>query len=755
MYSLHKLGWYGFQELCLTIAREILGQTTMSFLSSNDAGQDGSFTGIWENMNGERFEGVFVIQCKHTSKTDYNIKFSDLKDEFEKCKKLAENGECDVYIIMTNAGVSGRLKSRIKAELSVIGISHVLIFGDTWINQIIQENRKLRSLVPRVYGLGDLSQILDERVYRQGMLILDSLKEELGKVVITDAYRKATKSLNDHSFVLIIGEPASGKTTIASMLAMGALDLWGTRIMKLDSPRIVIEHWNPEDPNQFFWIDDAFGVTQYERSLALEWNHSLLHVKAMLKYGAKIVMTSRDYIYSKARNDLKESVFPLLNESQVVIDIQNLTLEEKKQILYNHIKMGNQPKIFRSKIKPFLDYISNLTGFIPETARRLGTKYFTENLYLNDYHLKHFVNKQEAFLLEVIIGLDLDNQAALALIYMNNDKLIAPVDLKEHELNAIHKMGSSEGGCSNALNALNGSLVKISQDEEFMYWKFKHPTIGDSFSIFVTQNPELIEVYLIGTPVDKLLDQITCGNVGLEKAVVIPKQFYKLILDRIKSFNHTSDYKNEYLAKWGAKDKLYSFLAFRCSKEFLVLYIRENEEILLETTTPGLMLEYAPEIELAYSLYSKNLLPEDNRILFVKTISEYSISGSDFFALKSEKIKSIFNAQEFEQLILEIKNKLIPNLHDATYSFKEGFDSHEDPGDFMQPLLESYQILIDLYENEPDIKLDVEREINRVYEWIAENEMESKEIIPREKFITSDGNLAHITNRSIFDDIDI
>lgn len=38
MYDLHNLGWSSFQQLCLTITREILGQTVESFLDSGDGG---------------------------------------------------------------------------------------------------------------------------------------------------------------------------------------------------------------------------------------------------------------------------------------------------------------------------------------------------------------------------------------------------------------------------------------------------------------------------------------------------------------------------------------------------------------------------------------------------------------------------------------------------------------------------------------------------------------------------------------------
>ena len=47
------------------------------------------------------------------------------------------------------------------------------------------------------------------------------MRDDLAKVVITDAYRQAVKAIDKHGFVLIIGEPASGKSTIASLLAMG------------------------------------------------------------------------------------------------------------------------------------------------------------------------------------------------------------------------------------------------------------------------------------------------------------------------------------------------------------------------------------------------------------------------------------------------------------------------------------------------------------------------------------------------------
>ena len=363
---------------------------------------------------------------------------------------------------MTNAGLSGTRAGKIKALFKAAGVKHVATFGSTWISQQIRENKRLRMLVPRVYGLGDLSQILDERAYAQARAILESMREDLAKVVVTDAYRKAVEALNKHSFVLLIGEPAAGKTTIASLLAMAALDQWNASMLKLDDPGKVAEHWNPDEPSQFFWLDDAFGVTQYEDFLVHRWNHILPQIRTMLRKGAKIVMTSRDYIYNRARKDLKESAFPLLKESQVVIDVHDLSADEKRQILYNHLKLGKQPRSFRTEIKPYLEDVASHPRFIPETARRLADPLFTKDLFIDEYYLGQFVEKREQLLQEVLQGLDADSKAALALIYMRNDRLESPIELQPSETEALERLGSDLGGCVTALEALKGSLVLLS-----------------------------------------------------------------------------------------------------------------------------------------------------------------------------------------------------------------------------------------------------------------------------------------------------
>ncbi|MEX0943367.1 MAG: hypothetical protein WD002_12575, partial [Pseudomonadales bacterium] len=453
-----------------------------SFLDSNDGGRDGAFTGLWKTAGQESFSGQFVIQCKFTSKINHALKMSDISDEIDKAKRLVSQGLCDSYVLMSNAGISGTTAEKIRSAFEQAGVKHVATLGSTWISQQILENKRLRMLVPRVYGLGDLGQILDDRAYAQARTILESMREDLAKVVVTDAYRRAVDAINAHGFVLLIGEPAAGKTTIASLLAMAALDQWNASTLKLDNPGQVVEHWNPEEPSQFFWLDDAFGVTQYEDFLVRGWNHILPQAQSMLRKGTKIVMTSRDYIYNRARKDLKESAFPLFKESQVVIDVHELSANEKRQILYNHLKLGRQSRSFLADIKPYLENVANHSRFIPETARRLADPLFTNDLFLDEYYIGQFVERREQLLRDILQNLDIDSKAALALIFMRNGQLESPIELQASESQALERLGSDLGNCITTLETLKGSLVLFSSASGNAAWEFKHPTIGDAYA---------------------------------------------------------------------------------------------------------------------------------------------------------------------------------------------------------------------------------------------------------------------------------
>ena len=353
-FDLHKLGWKAFEDLVACIFREVMGQSFQSFTAGPDGGRDGAFYGTWETQCGDTLSGSFTIQCKHSSKPESNLTDSTIHDELVTIEHLAAEGLADVYIFVTNMRLSGNVENTATRAIQAAGAGTARIYGPRWIDAQISENPRLRRLVPRLYGLGDLTRIMTHQAYRQARSTLEHLAPDLVTFVPTDSYRKCAHALGKYGFVLLLGEPASGKTMIASLLALSAADEWGLQTLLLAGPEDFTRLWNPDDPGQFFWVDDAFGSTQYDPRRAREWNQRLPLLKTAIGKGARAIFTSRDYIFRAAMNDLKTSSFELFQDSRISIQVEHLTELERQQILYNHLKCGKQSIEFRGAVKPWL-----------------------------------------------------------------------------------------------------------------------------------------------------------------------------------------------------------------------------------------------------------------------------------------------------------------------------------------------------------------------------------------------------------------
>jgi len=451
------------------------------------------------------------------------------------------------------------------------GVKHPLVLGHEWLCRVLTENPRLRRLVPRVYGLGDLGQILDERVFDQAKQIIAYQRSTLDKFVPTRAYRDAARAISSHGFVLLIGEPASGKSTIASLLAVSAADEWKLNTVFADRPDVVQRHWNPNDPAQFFVIDDAFGATQYDQERVNLWNTLFPVISAAIHQGCRIIMTSRDYIFRRAQSELKISAFPLLENSRVIIHVEELSKSEKQQIVYNHMKLGDQPKWFKIRIKPFLSDVTELDIMLPEVARRLGASAFTRKLFLDKENVLDFFKRPHAFLKETLRTISVGEKAAIAVLFMHGGKISTPVSFIQADTQAISALGASIPQTRASFTNLEGSFLQLVPDGDRQLWQYRHPTIRDAFADIVAEDPEQLDIYLAGAPTDTMLGEVTCGNVYLQGArLIVPLERFHSVIKRLSD-----------LADAGRWYRVESFLANRCSESFVRQYFAERPSDLL------------------------------------------------------------------------------------------------------------------------------------------------------------------------------
>jgi hypothetical protein len=756
-FELHTLGWKAFQSLCATVVSEILGQTFQIFSSTEDAGRDGAFRGKWKSRKGQSWKGSFTVQCKYFSNPSARLTRATLREEVGKAKLLHSHGEADNYVLITNARLTASSEQELKAEFAAAtDIQNVVFLGYEWLCAKIRESGRLRMLVPRVYGLGDLSQILDERGYDQAEAILKSLGSDLRKFVLTDSYTRAAKAAINKGFVLLLGRAGAGKSIIGATLAVGGIDLFKCRPMKVPSAAYFKDHWNTHE-RQFFWIDDAFGSTQYERDWALAWNTVLSEMLAAIANGSKILFTSRDYIYEAAIEDLKLPAFPLFQDSQVVIDVEKLSDEERKQILYNHLKLGNQPRVFKTRIKPFLDKIAVNRHFLPEIMRRLSDPMFTTSLIIDDNSLVNFVEKPEQYLVDVMKNLAPAMKGAVALVFMRAGVLDSPVECSQEEVKAVQRLGTSVSAAVRALKQGRDSFFLLATDDSRAYWRFRHPSMRDAFASLVASDAEVLHIYLQGAPIERIALEVSCGK-KLEhgQKILVPRILYPLIARRLQELPEGD--------AWHSKHgDLMRFLSWRCGKDFLEYYIKIYPDIFTKCRLLGAYLHAYPSFQLVPVLFSHGLLPETERLHFVNAIKKITETTFDADFL-NEDIRKIFTKTELEACILNLSNYMTRSMEreirdrESEFEPEEG-SSGEDHFEFIMRHLRSFRKelarrrgkkareIVEEIERDVDLIKELARDLDRKREELP---MEEPEPELRPTHIADGAS----NSRSVFEDVD-
>ena len=674
-YPLHFLGWNAFQELAISVAEVCLSRPVQTFLPSSDAGRDGAFIGRWDGVN----PGRSTVQCKFTSKQGHNLSLSLLKDELTKAKRLVELGEADDYIIITNHHVTGESDLAIKAAFLEAGVKECQIFGADWINRQIRSSPKLRMLVPRLYGLGDLHDLLDGRAYQQAQMILSAMGDDLQRIVVTDAHRQSVKAISEHNLVLLLGAPAAGKSTIGASIAVGAADRWQCSTVRATSADDLQRHLNPEG-GQFFWIDDAWGSKQYQKQTAEAWNQVFPFMHSAMRRGTRFLITSRDYIWRSAKSDLKLSALPVLNKSQVVIDVHNLSNAERAQILYNHLKFGDQPKTFRSAVKSLLPAVATRGDFLPETARRLGSTFFAKNLLPIERVLTDFFASPRDFLRETLTGLSPECRAAIAVVFLNGGKVRSPVSASELEAGAS-AFGVSVASVRGELDALNGSVLLLALDEQGHYWTYKHPTVSDAFSAYLAGSPELIEVYLRGAKAETILYEVVCAGESIQGApLVVPASLSALLVERIQNVDILH---------------LRTFMSYRSSTAVNALLMARRPDVLKGFSHFIAPIKDDADASLLSKLHRQGILSEEQRLNFVTSVMTSLIDEGDATFLEKPYLEEVLNAEEMDEVRRLARETVFPRLKYYVDQLQSSWDPEYPPEEHFSRLEDSVMRLCD------------------------------------------------------------
>lgn len=742
--ALHTLGWKSFQDLCAQICEECLQRPVEVFREAQDGGQDGAFRVI--PTANSSLSGT--VQCKFSGDPRRRLALGDLNAEKLSIQALVSQGQADEYYFITNMGVDGPVATDIKRELQTLGVTTPYVFGKEWITLQIKSSSRLRGLVPRIYGLGDLSVILDERAATQTRALLGNLMNSLKVYVPTEPHRKAVRTLSQHGIVLLLGDPAVGKSTLAAILATTALDGDGHSCFHIDGGERILENWNPESGGSLFWIDDAFGPNQLREDYVDNWIASMNKVKAAIAGGNRFILTSRSHIWNAAKKRLSSRNHQLLASGDAVVEVGALSPDERKLILYNHIKAGNQSHLWKRQVKPFLDSISSRSKLLPELARRLGDKHYTTGIKQFPNDIESFIERPKDYLIETINELSDTQIAALIAVFLDRSRL--PVDPKDSDTWAkvSDQYRVSPNSLGEALNQLQETFVtkKVTLDGN-QFWSFSHPTITDAISAILRARPDLIELYVRGTNVDSLLSETICVGVDpIEDSVLLPARVTTSLVLRLSEM---PDEPN-------SNTRLFRFLERRASDEVLSSLLKLDETVLHRKVYVPNELYYDPKIRLYARLLRLGLLPDSLREETAERLVTAILVENDGSFLDNDNILSIIFPSQLLRLSSQIKYDLLEELPSRIEAAARNADLDIEPDSNFSTFLELTQKLSQLFKKDDEVSSTIDEIDTRLQEAIedvkerktlTEREWEGDDIVPATTIHQS-------RSRSVFSDVD-
>ncbi len=687
--ALHTLGWKAFQDLCAYTCEEVLRRPVEIYREAQDGGQDALFISN-KPVDGEPFS-VATIQCKFSTDPRRRLRLSDLTVEDDNIRQLVSKNEANTYVFMSSCGVDAPVALAMRAHLRGLGVSKPHVLGKEFITKAIRSSARLRALVPRVYGLGDLSLILDERRGAQTKALLGHMAPVLSLYVPTKPHVQAVKALSKHGFVLLLGDPATGKSTIAAILATFASEKTDRPCYKADGPEGLLDSWNPNDPGGFFWVDDAFGPNQLREDFVDRWIAIMPKVQAAVAAGNRFVLTSRRHIYEAAKVKLGSRNYPLLRESgsDVIINVGDLTLDEKRQILYNHIKAGGQPQHWKARVKPQLDSLAGETRFIPEIARRLSDPAYTGHISTANDQIIRFIREPKEHLLQTIRELTKLDRAALTLIFLHRGQMPSGAMNDDMLTLIIRHFAVDAESIGRSLTHLRGSFLAQITLSGHLTWTFKHPTIADAIGAMLGETEGMIELYLRGTRSETIVAEAICaGMSSVRDAVVVPTSLDSLLVERLAELPDDPAINRQ----------LFTFLYERATDKVFCEFLDKHGMALERNTWITGDLYYHPVLRVRERAFRFNLLSNDLRADAAEMLESAIIDRADTSFLDEDDILALFRPLELVRLIFRIRDEVLPNFPDMATAISDDPELDIEPEENFEDLRSKLRTLTTFFE---------------------------------------------------------
>lgn len=337
-----------FEALCRDVMEQKLGVSLRRFGPGKDGGVD---------LTDDVAQKEIIVQVKHYRKSDTSALIRSLKGERSKVDKLQPKK----YYICCSTELSHSRINELYQHFEPYMDSDDHVITLTEIDDLLHQNG-YRDILKRHFKLwlddvGILEDIFGNELFVDCEVLLDDIEEQQKLFVQTKAFDQALNALENRQILCIVGNPGVGKSITSKMLvlhyaAQGYQVRYTSDVTDLAALKNSISH--DPDKKEIILLDDCFGQAYFE----MQAKQSTALVQ-LIKYVKKhhptkvLILNSRVTIFQEAMERQQELVRCIdRKDFRVhVLDMNNLSQEERAKILYNHLAFSGIPDGYFESIR--------------------------------------------------------------------------------------------------------------------------------------------------------------------------------------------------------------------------------------------------------------------------------------------------------------------------------------------------------------------------------------------------------------------
>ncbi|MDH6110228.1 hypothetical protein P3T36_004840 [Kitasatospora sp. MAP12-15] len=323
MRNLSVLSDVEFEELAADLLSAELGTPVERFAAGPDGGVD------------LRWRGTAIGQCKHYQRSSFPKLLAAAEKELSKVEKIAPIS----YVFITSFDLTVGQKEKIYGIFKDWMTGPDDVWGGRDIDGLLTNHPDVERRHPKLWvttGM-QLFWATNSGIANRAGALRAQIERSVPRYVVSEAYPKARKLLDDHNICILSGVPGIGKTALSQMLLAEYIS---RDFEPIEVSGDINEAWVAMEAGrrQIFFYDDFLGQISLDERLGKNEDRRLADIIERIagSQTKKLILTTREYILRDARLSY-ERLADLDRRYHFVLALNDYSREDKASILYNHL----------------------------------------------------------------------------------------------------------------------------------------------------------------------------------------------------------------------------------------------------------------------------------------------------------------------------------------------------------------------------------------------------------------------------------